>query len=310
MAKQMMREYDLPVKQVSFLTQESNTLFKVTSTGGEKFVLRISSEESTLDQSRVEVLWLNALRHDTNLNVIEPVARKDGQFITSISTPGVPHESRGMLFRWVPGRVLEVQITPAYYTQLGAITAQLHNHAQTLHLLAGIQLKRWDRVFYYPGEQAVYHQPIYRPLLSEDRLATLDDAVERCNILLKELYTTSLAPILIHADLHYANIHVYRGQLYLLDFEDILLGFPAHDIAITLYYGRNRPDYNELVATYRQGYTHIRPWPDVSSPQLAGLMAARNTNFINYVLVHIPEPAQMLEGMFIRLKQSLAGMST
>jgi len=47
----------------------------------------------------------------------------------------------------------------------------------------------------------------------------------------------------------------------------------------------------------------------VKSPALlAGLMAARNANFINYVATNNPDPVVMLDGMFRRLENSLEQM--
>ncbi|HZU87357.1 MAG TPA: phosphotransferase, partial [Anaerolineaceae bacterium] len=180
--------------------------------------------------------------------------------------------------------------------------ARLHTHAESLRLPPEIQPKRWDKVFYYPDEKAVYHLPQYRALFSDERIALMDAAVQKLDAFLPTLYANGGPPILIHGDLHPWNVHVYRGQLYVLDFEDNLLGYPVQDIAVTLYYGRERPDYPELAAAFRAGYTRLRPWPARSEEELRLLMAARNTNFINYIAEIDPDAESFLEGMFTRLK--------
>jgi Ser/Thr protein kinase RdoA (MazF antagonist) len=38
----------------------------------------------------------------------------------------------------------------------------------------------------------------------------------------------------------------HRGRLTAFDFEDVMRGLPVQDIAITLSYGRERPDHREL----------------------------------------------------------------
>jgi Ser/Thr protein kinase RdoA (MazF antagonist) len=311
LVEQVLKGYDLSVKRVSFLARMTNFIFRVETEDREKYVLRIySDDDSTIVENRTEVFWLNALQHDTNLRAITPVRRRDGEYITLASVPGVPPERRCILFNWIPGRPLEEQVTPDLYFQFGAMMAHLHIHSAQLTLPAEIQPKRWDRVFYYPGERSIYRESKYRHLFPPGRIAMMDEAVSRCDRLLADLYQDPNPPMLIHGDLHFGNIHVSRGKLYFLDFEDICLGFPVQDVAIGLYYGRSLPDYPVLVRSFQEGYSSLRSWP-VESPQLlAGLMAARNANFINYVAGILPTPQEMLNGMFKRLEQFLILMES
>jgi Ser/Thr protein kinase RdoA (MazF antagonist) len=311
LAEQVLKEYDLPVKRVSFMARMTNFIFRVDTTGGGKYVLRIySDDDSTVVENRTEVFWLNALHRDSNLRIVTPVRRRDGEYISIVSPPGVPPERRCVLFNWIPGHRLEEQVTPALYFQFGEMMARLHNHSAQLTLPIGIHPKRWDKVFYYPGEHSIYREPKYQLLFRPERVAIMDEAVDRCNRLLAELYQTSGAPMLIHGDLHFGNIHVARGKLYFLDFEDICLGYPVQDVAIGLYYGRSLPDYPALVRSFHEGYSHVRPWPVESPQQLAGLMAARNANFINYIAGLFLDRQEMLDGMFERLEQFLILMES
>jgi len=85
--------------------------------------------------------------------------------------------------------------------------------------------KRWDTVFYSPDEKIVYRLPEYAHLFTPRRIALMDEAIRRSNLLLADLYSSGRAPHLIHGDLNYGNVHVHRDRLYLLDFEDIMLGY-------------------------------------------------------------------------------------
>ena len=98
-------------------------------------------------------------------------------------------------------------------------------------------------------------------------------------------------PIFLHGNIEMWNVLVDQmGRLRLLDFEDVMRGQPIHDIAITLYYGMERPDYQELAAAFRAGYTSVRDWPDVDEPVLRLLMAARATMLVNHTLLTEPDP--------------------
>jgi Ser/Thr protein kinase RdoA (MazF antagonist) len=311
MAYQVMKNYNLEVRQITFLTMATNMLYKVVTTSGEKLVLRFySDKDSTMAENHTELFWLNALSRDTDLNVVQPVLRKDGEMINITNMPGLPANKRCALFRWIPGNVLEEQITSVNYHQLGEFMARLHTHSESLCLPPEIHPKRWDRVFYYPGEKAIYRLPQYRTLFSAERVALMDEAVQRCDAFLPTLYNNGKPPILIHGDLHPGNVHVHNGQLYVLDFEDNLLGYPIQDIAITFYYQRSRPDYPKLVSAFRRGYTSQRPWPVRSEADLYLLMAARNANFINYVAEIDPKAENFLAGMFTRLKEFLKDKKT
>ncbi len=307
LAKNVLNAYNLqsPLR-IRLLAYEANHLFRVQGADGQKYVLRICSDkETTLQQNYVEAFWLQALQRDTDLPVIRLIPRTDGEPITVADLPGVPSTRRCMLFGWVPGSSLEKHLSAMYYHQLGQITARLHNYSQILKLPAGITPPRWERVFYFPNEECVFHLPAYRRYFFPHRVRLLDQALSIAEACLSGYYQSGRAPQLIHGDLHYGNVHLHHGQLTILDFESTLLGFPEQDIAITLYYGRSRPDYAALAEAYRQGYSSIRPWPFTLPAQLHSLMAARSVNFINYVASHHSEPESMLPGMFQRLQQSL-----
>lgn len=103
-ALKALEEYDLSIAWVKFLTIETNTMFQVRSTAGERFVHRIySDEETTLRENQAEMLWLTALARDTDLEVSEPIPRTDGKYITIINEPGVSKDRRCVLFKMGAG---------------------------------------------------------------------------------------------------------------------------------------------------------------------------------------------------------------
>jgi Ser/Thr protein kinase RdoA (MazF antagonist) len=290
-------DYDLRVESVRFLTIDTNTMFEVRTTGGGRFVLRIySEEETTLKENQAEIFWLNALVRDTDLKVSEPVPRRDGRYITIVSVPGVPACRRCVLFKWLPGRPLESYLTPANYHKYGQASAALHNHAYSLNPLPPhIKPKRWDKVFYYPDEPVVYNTPEYRHLFPRERIDLLERVIEQADRVFARLFADRDGEILIHGDLHFWNVHYHRGELYLLDFEDINRGYPVQDIAVTLYYGRDRPGYPGWRAAFQEGYAAVRPWPAEDERTIQTLMAARTVMFINYVARIDPLPEAYID---------------
>src|SRR5436309_679082 len=79
--------YGLAGAPVRLLTHRSNTLFSV----GRDYVLRINRPDPPpVARLRGELIWLDALRHDTDLIVPEPVATRDGEWLVSVDGPGLP----------------------------------------------------------------------------------------------------------------------------------------------------------------------------------------------------------------------------
>ena len=184
--------------------------------------------------------------------------------------------------------------------------AKLHNHAQRLKPLPPfLKPKKWDKVFYYPDEPVIYNTEAYKHLFPSDRIDLLDEVIAHANNEFERLYSDQDKLILIHGDLHYWNVHVFKGELYIIDFEDVMLAYPVQDIAITLYYGRQRDDYKELRTAFIQGYTRLRTWPVEHDRQIETLMAARMVNFINYVARIDPSPQEYVEEKCEQLKQYL-----
>ena len=300
--------YDLQVAQIKFLTIETNTLFEIRSKSGERFALRIySDEETTLKENQAEIFWLTALVRDSDLKVTEPVPRKDGEYISLVTVPDVPPNRRCVLYRWIPGRTLGDRNNPEYYYKLGQCLAKLHNHAETLNPLPPeIDPKRWDKAFYYPDEPVIYNTPEYSHLFSKGDIQTMDQVIEIADRVFQKLFSDPEELMLIHGDLHFWNVHAYHGELYLIDFEDINLGYPVQDIAVTLYAGRNREDYSEWKDAFIEGYTTIRLWPKVEPEVISVLMAARSVMFVNYAARILDDPKEYIESRLKELEKFLA----
>jgi Ser/Thr protein kinase RdoA (MazF antagonist) len=299
--------YDLSVKKVKFLTIETNTMFQVWAENGEKYVLRIySEEETTLKENQAEMFWLDALRQETTLKVVEPVKRADGQYLNVISVPGVPKDQRCVLFKWVPGKPLENYLSSENYNKFGQTLAKLHDNATSLKPLpSDIQPKKWDKVFYYPDEPVIYNTSEYAYLFPPERIEVIDKVIERANDVFARLFSNEDNQILIHGDLHFWNVHLYRGELIVIDFEDVNLGYPVQDIAVTLMYGRERDGYKEWRKAFQEGYSSIRMWPVDGEITIETLMAARVVMFINYVARIDPSPLEYVKSRTKNLEQYL-----
>lgn len=278
-----LQHYAITVRRLSLLTVDTNTIFRVDAANGERYALRISTPgEHSLNDNLIELAWLTELVRSSTINVVTPVANQRGDYLTQVVLPAVPEERRCVLFRWIPGRPLARQLSPAHASTLGSIMAALHDHASTLQLPLSLIPMTWHTVFYYHHEPVVIDLPAYATLFSPERRALIHAVATVAEQVLQDLAQSSTNRILIHGDLHPYNVHVAHGHLTVLDFEDALLGYPVQDIAITLASFRHYPDCESLWCAFEAGYSRHRPWPVQSPTQLTALIAARDLMMVNY----------------------------
>jgi Ser/Thr protein kinase RdoA (MazF antagonist) len=285
MALAALERYDLEVKCVRLLSNDFNGIFRVDTSGGRKYVLRVCLPEGghSLREIRSEMMWLAALRRDTALGVPEPFVTRQGEWVTTIETDGVPEPRHCVVFGWVPGPDLAERLTQENARKLGELAGQLHNHAADFPQPRGFWLKTADSIFPF-GEPVVLFDADCRRFVPPGRLEVFQRTRQRAEAVIDRLYADRSGVRVIHNDLHQWNVKVYQGKLYALDFEDLMWGLPVQDIAITLYYLQGDEAYPTLREAFAEGYvTHSR-WPERRPGEIEALMAGRALNLANFVL--------------------------
>lgn len=277
-------QYDFEVGRLRLVANDTNTTFRVDTTDGSTYALRVAArDEDTLVHTETELAWLDSLVDEPTIRAAHPHRNAAGDLITFITHPAVPDTRRCVVFDWLWGNTIGEAATAADYRLLGELSARLHTHGEQFALPAGSQPLVWDRVFYYPTEPVVLFEDQFHHIMTPDRARVVETVLERCELELARLHRE--VPVSIcHGDLHPWNVMRYRGVLSVFDFEDLMVAAPVQDIAITLFYNRDRAEYPDLAAGFEQGYRSLREWPVEFDGQLRLLMAARTVMFINYVL--------------------------
>lgn len=291
MALAALERYDLDVRRVRLLTNDLNGIFRVDTAEGDKFILRISVAgpgAHTLEQIRSEMMWLAALRRDTDLSVPEPLPTRTGELVTTVEVEGVPEPRHCVIFGWVPGPDLADRLTPDNVARLGEFAARLHEHAATFRPPDGFQIYTFDKVFPF-NEPVVIFEEAHRDLFPPSRQEIFRRAIDRVQREIDKLHADPSELRVIHNDLHQWNTKVYRGRISALDFEDMMLGHPVQDIAATLYYHRWEPGYPVMRDAYVRGYTRHSEWPEQHPGQIEALFAGQAVILANYI-VHDQNP--------------------
>jgi Ser/Thr protein kinase RdoA (MazF antagonist) len=292
--------YPITPRRLSLVGGFTNVIFRVDTENG-PFALRVDLHQDHSDEDiEVELAWLEALARDTDLDIFEFVPARDGRGSVYATASDVPGERRFVLFRWVPGNPLADNLSETGYRQLGKLVAGLHQHGQGF--VPPHRPLTWDRVFYWPEEvdPVVIFKPEMAHHFGNGRRAVLDKAIAATEAAFQRLDPGTAQ--IIHGDLHPWNVHSHRSRIVAFDFEDVTWGHPVQDVATTLFYERNHPEYVALRTAFEEGYRTVAPWPVTYEGELEHFMAARTLMFVNYVANLKGDPSDYYDAAFPRLE--------
>jgi Ser/Thr protein kinase RdoA (MazF antagonist) len=288
---------------LSLLRYEHNTTFRVDASGG-PFLLRINRPHvHTPETVASEMAWLGALRRDTDLGVPEPVAAHDGSFVVVARHPGVPEPHACVLLRWLDGRFVDRRLGPAHLMRVGALEAQLQQHAASWVLPSGFLRPRVDALTNHGKAMSLARSAAVarkgdhptqedgdRSLQLVEELVSSEDAAlfaRALDVVWSTTHELAQAPGafgLIHGDLHYENFLFHRGEACAIDFDDSGWGFHLYDLAVTLSELEARPRYTELHDALLEAYAQQRPLPDDYATHLQALFLLRRMQMLLWIL--------------------------
>ena len=269
--------YGLSQASMKFLGYSGNTHYQIDSSRcaprepaegkywENHYILRLHQPNyQTLEAIRSELLWLEAIIHDTDLVVPEPLKNAQGELVTITDVPGLPSPQYATLLRWVKGRKTPKAVQAHHYKALGRVAAQLHNHATQWN-----PPKKFTRIHYdwnglfsdgglfeFPASQIweVIPQRFREPIeIVTDRVRGV------MNTLGKEPEVYGL----IHADLCLdVNILWYGGNPRPIDFDDSAYGYWIYDLAIPVSELHDGDTRLQFIDALYEGYTEVRAMPD------------------------------------------------
>ena len=238
-ARQALEAYGLAESPYTYLQHSENVTFKVEHPDGGARLLRI---HTPLDRSmgnhganaamvKSELLWLEALRRETDLPVQQPVRNREEQLVTSIAAKRRVFHCT--LLEWLEGelyaRSLESEETAA---QLGALVGKLHHFGAHWQAPEGFTRPKRDRVYFKKAIEAL------RPTTEDGRASSqdfrrLETSVEILTDLMRVLPKKGRDGIL-HGDLHKGNFLYHEGQMRLIDFSMCAIGNYMFDLGVCL----------------------------------------------------------------------------
>jgi Ser/Thr protein kinase RdoA (MazF antagonist) len=256
-------QYDVQVAGCVLVSTDTNLIYRIRDAGNRVYALRIAAANwRTADDLRSETMWLEALVRDTDIRVPRVVRATDGSRFVRARARGIPGERLALLTSWHPGRLLDGHLSEATVTAVGELFARLHLHGSAWSPPPGFTERVFDRVF-SRGEPALLFAPEQRDAYDVRSHRIVRQAWERADDAYADLPAADRR--VIHCDLWHGNIKAHRGELYPFDFEDTVLGYRLHDLAMALLDlaedgGIDR--YERLLPAMRRGYERHLPWPE------------------------------------------------
>jgi Ser/Thr protein kinase RdoA (MazF antagonist) len=316
LARAALARYGLAGARVVPLLHGHNAVFRVVARPGERYVLRLYRPDTgNAAEIRSELLWLQALRRDTDLAVPEPVPAKDGELVLAAAGPSMPDPRPCVLLRWMDGRFLyNVAPSRERLRRIGAFIAGLHRHAERFEPPPGFVRDRQDADSLLGGWDT---DPDARrrtwdgapgPLTMADE-SLLERAVERLRPAAEGLRPAPDTFGLIHADLHPANVLLHRGEVRAIDFDDCSFGYFAYDLAVFLCHLEEQdwPDLAGKQAALLEGYRNVRPFPDSQVALLPTFVALRRLESVPWLAEMSTHPT-MRRWVPRELARRLAGL--
>lgn len=280
-ARRALALYELPRGRAAlgFVATSFNTVYCLRVDRQPVAALRVGARQRIHAEGteEVEAAWMHALRRDGVVSPPAVIGTSSGAASGRVAWPGEDAPRVCVLFEWVPGPRLAMQMSAAGAAALGRVAALLHVHGASAGAPAPAGVLVADRTLYWRLPNLLGTVAGHGALLSE-ALARADAAVGAL------FADPPHPPHLVHGDLSANNALVVEAQLVPIDFQDLVVGLDVQDVTFSLASFSRFPGAAELQAHFRRGYAAVRPFPDPGPELLAALTAARRLQQLNLAL--------------------------
>jgi len=179
------------------------------------------------------------------------------------------------------GRVID-ELNKDLWTETGRLLGRIHNVGQTI---TGSERMKW-----LPSIATETHLKTLMDsqTIPVDYQHVFSTSVQKFIQTAEPLFSSQEA-LLIHGDCHFGNI-IYRPDesLYLVDFDDSIIGPPVQDVWMLL------PDSEENcqkeLAWFREGYSLFRSFPEASLTLIPALRVMRQVHFAAWCAIQVGDP--------------------
>jgi Ser/Thr protein kinase RdoA (MazF antagonist) len=264
-AREVLRQYPIEVASLRVLDHAFNTTFRVDTTDGRRFALRLNVNSRRTDAFiGAEMAWLAALSEETDLWVATPQRTREGALLAHVHCGALGRELPAALFAWLPGRDLGTEATARQMRAVGRAAAQLHAHGERWRPPPGTELPVID----HPMMDSEYVLDRDHPLLSTADHAFIDEVLAHAQRPLRRRCSPGSSASRCTPTCTAGTCGGTEGRLAVFDFDDSGIGCAgAGSGRSRAYYVR---DNFAQEAALLEGYQELRPLPAVHHRPVRG----------------------------------------
>ncbi|QHW30517.1 phosphotransferase [Paenibacillus rhizovicinus] len=255
-----LRQYEVDWTAIHFIQVSEHVTFRVESSEGGKFLLRIHPSNKASGETLSELEWLAALGRK-GLTVPEAVPNRQAAFITKAATiDGQQYETT--LLRWIEGeRMGKGELTEARIRTMGSLMAKLHEASADFGPGEGFARPAWgSESFNRDWEHLKKHRESF---ISDEAMELYAMAAAKVANQLSTFVPHRQHYGMIHADLHIGNIVFHEEEPFAIDFGRCGFGYHLYDIAQSIM-GLYPPQR----ALFIEGYESVKRMNDNAVPML------------------------------------------
>lgn len=271
--------------EVVLITVSENVTFRVSTRDGRRMVVRLQRPGYVdVASVRSELQWIDAITTETDVKTPAPIRGTDGEFTQSLRGPNSAAWT-AVAFEFAEGRILEDHDADAkHFTQIGRITAALHQHSRGWRRPPGFMRFNWESNDMV-GPTARWGDWRSADLSDADRRMMLEAqrAAQRV------LDITEKSPRtwgLIHADLRPSNIMVDDESLTVIDFDDAGDSWFLYDFASAITFYEHRAEAPAMAANWLLGYSEVCPLSRAERDVAAALSMMRRLTMLGWATTH------------------------
>ena len=246
------------------LSQSENTILLVDDRGrAEKYVLRIHSHRLDYHTEAMiasEVDWIRALRRESVIEALDPIADKEGRFVQTLDSFELDRPRCAVIFTFLEGVEPDPDFLMLGFVRLGEITAQMHRQVKSWTPPPGFTRPTWspEEIFDNCNGFGRWQDAMG---MDKEALVCLSRMVEVIERRLSALGRHPRHFGLVHADLRLANTLIEGERTKVIDFDDCGFSWYTYDLATALSFIQDRPDVPELIEAWLEGYRSVAELP-------------------------------------------------
>lgn len=224
-----LQQYDLQWERIQFIQLSDTITYKIKTSSGEIFLLRIHSARLSKGEIASELIFLQALNKLGELHVPEGLANRDGTYVLEVETEEGYRRPYVTMMRWVEGEHVSGKLTDTCIYNVGVMMGRLHHLAARFTPPVDFIRSEWGADSFRSefAELERYHTRF----LSNDAWNSYKAAAKKICSELAAMEHSGDTYGLIHGDLHRGNIVFKDDQPYPIDFGRCGYGYYLYDMA-------------------------------------------------------------------------------